>query len=113
MPCRNPEYYEDESLRTASDGNLVHRTGASAGTYDLPSASKAEELKQENAEVAHGNQYSFPLTSPGYTFENVQQLNSGISHSQMSSQMQNLAPFASVMVIISDTFSSLNFLGKK
>ncbi|KAM7500633.1 hypothetical protein LguiA_025047 [Lonicera macranthoides] len=103
---RNPEYYEDESLRTASGGNLVHRTVASPGTYDLPSASKAEELKQENAEVAHVNQYSFPLTSPGYTFENVQQLNSGISHSQMSSQMQNLAPFASVMQAYTNSLPS-------
>ncbi|CAL5410084.1 unnamed protein product [Camellia sinensis] len=93
---RNPEYYEDEPLRTVSDGNLVHRTEASAGNYDTPSSSQPEVLKHESTEAPHENQYIFPSTS-NYNFENGQQLNAAFPHSQTSSQMQNLAPFASVM----------------
>ncbi|XP_059664778.1 uncharacterized protein LOC132311070 isoform X2 [Cornus florida] len=95
---KNHEYYRDEPLRTVSDGNLGQRTGASDGSYDLPSASQPDVLKQENTEVANGNQYTFSSSSnPGYTFENAQQLNTAFPHSQTSSQMQNLAPFSSVM----------------
>ncbi|KAK6124111.1 hypothetical protein DH2020_042137 [Rehmannia glutinosa] len=91
---RSSEYYVDDSLRNASDGGLFHRTSASAGSYDPSSASQPEELKPENAEVAHGNQYSFP-SNPGYTFDDAQHLNAAFS--QTSSQMQNLAPFSNVM----------------
>lgn len=93
---RNPEYYGDESLRTSSDGNLVHRIGGSAGTYDSAAVSHPEVLKQENAEVAHGNQYTFPSATPGYNFENAQLLNTSFPQSQASGQMQNLTPFSSV-----------------
>lgn len=94
---RNSEYYGDESLRNASDGNLFHRTGASTGSYDSSSASQPEPLKVESLEVERGNQYAFPSSTPGYSFENPPQLNIGFSESQTSSQMQNLSPFASVM----------------
>ncbi|KAK3024023.1 hypothetical protein RJ639_044125 [Escallonia herrerae] len=94
---RDVEYYGDDSLRTTSEGNLVHRTVVSAGGYDSPSASQPDVLKLENHEVAHESQYNFPSTAPGYTFENAQQLNSAFAHSQTSSQMQNLTPFSSVM----------------
>ena len=94
--CRNVEYYDDEHLRTVSDGDIGQRLPASAGGYDMPSASQSETLKQETAEVAPGNQYSYP--PPGSTFENSQQLNPSFSHSQPSSQMQNLSPFSVVMV---------------
>ena len=98
--CRNSEYYGDESLRNASDGNLFHRTGASTASYDSSSASQPEPLKVESLEVERGNQYAFPSSTPGYSFENPQQLNIGFSESQTSSQMQNLSPFANVMVKI-------------
>lgn len=94
---RNSEYYGDESLRNASDGSLFHRTGVSTGSYDSSSASQAEPLKVESLEVERGNQYAFPSSTPGYSFENPQQLNIGFSESQTSSQMQNLSPFANVM----------------
>ncbi|KAK6124146.1 hypothetical protein DH2020_042119 [Rehmannia glutinosa] len=101
--CRSSEYYVDDSLRNASDGGLFHRTSASAGSYDPSSASQPEELKPENAEVAHGNQYSFP-SNPGYTFDDAQHLNAAFS--QTSSQMQNLAPFSNVMALKTAGFSS-------
>lgn len=88
--CRNPQYYIDESLRAVADGNLVHRTGAAAGSYDSPSSSQPEVLKQDNAEAPNENPYSFQSSTSSYNFDNGQQL---------SSQTQNLAPFSSVMVI--------------
>ncbi|KAI3456065.1 hypothetical protein Pfo_012728 [Paulownia fortunei] len=95
LDTRSSEYYVDDSLRNASDGGLYHRTSASAGSYDPSSTAQPEELKHENAEVAQGNQYSFPSSNPGYTFDDAQHLNA--SFSQTSSQMQNLAPFSNVM----------------
>lgn len=71
---------------------------ASGGDYDSPSASPPEVLKQETPEAAQGNQYVFP-SAPGFAYENSQQLNVAFSHPQTSSQMQNIAPFSSVMVI--------------
>lgn len=100
MLCRNPEYYGDEAIVTATDGSLVHRSSAGAGSFDSQEASQSEVLKQENPELAHGNQYAFPSSSPGYTFENAQQLNAAFNYSQTSSQMQNLATFSSAMVKI-------------
>ncbi|KAG5562200.1 hypothetical protein RHGRI_005064 [Rhododendron griersonianum] len=94
---RNPEYYIDDSLRAASDGNLVHRTRATAGRSDSPSSSPPEVLKQENTEAPHENQYSFQSSTSSYNFENGQQL---------SSQMQNLAPFSSVMQAYTNTLPS-------
>lgn len=104
---RNPEYYGDEHLRTASDGNLAHRTGANAGSYESPSASQPEVLKQETSEVGQGNHYNFPSSAPGYTFENSQQLNAAFTHSQTNSQMQNLTPFSNVMAYTNALPSSL------
>lgn len=104
---RNPDYYEDEHLRTTSDGNMAHRTAAIAGSYDSPSASQPEALKQEASEAAQGNQYNFPSSASGYTFETSQQLNPAFPHSQTSSQMQNLAPFSSVMAYTNSLPSNL------
>lgn len=77
---------------------MAHRTAAIAGSYDSPSASQPEALKQEASEASQGNQYNFPSSASGYNFETSQQLNPAFPHSQASSQMQNLAPFSSVMV---------------
>ncbi|KAK7303497.1 hypothetical protein RJT34_14404 [Clitoria ternatea] len=96
--ARNPDYYGDEHLATTtSDGNLVHETGVSAGTYEHTSISQQEALKQEQSVTAQENQYSFPSTSHGFTYENSQQSEVMYPHSQTSSQMQNLPPFPSVM----------------
>ncbi|CAK9146290.1 unnamed protein product [Ilex paraguariensis] len=94
---RNSEYYGDDSVITASDGDLVLRPTANSGSYDSPAASQPEVFKHENPEVAHGNQYNFPSSTPDYAFENVQELNNALSQSQANSQMQNLASFSSVM----------------
>ncbi|KAL6991386.1 hypothetical protein U1Q18_009499 [Sarracenia purpurea var. burkii] len=99
----NPEYYGDDSLRTASDGNLVHRIGTSAESYDSPSAS---QLKQENTEAPQENQYMFPSSSSNYNFGNGRQLNAPFLHSQTSLQMQNLAPFSSVMQAYTNSLPS-------
>lgn len=100
IPCRSSEYYGDEDLRNAQDGILFHRTGAISGNYESPSESQPDSLKVEHSEVAQGNQYSFPSSAPGYTYENAQQLNVAFSQSQTSSQTQNLAPFSNVVVSI-------------
>ncbi|KAL8167855.1 LOW QUALITY PROTEIN: hypothetical protein V2J09_009354 [Rumex salicifolius] len=101
--------YEDEHLITASGGNSDHRLGVSSGTYDMPSAPQSEILKQEAPEVVigHGNEYSFPSSSPNYTFENSQHLNPSLSHSQISSQMQNLPPLSGIMSYPNSMPSSL------
>ncbi|KAL3522638.1 hypothetical protein ACH5RR_015472 [Cinchona calisaya] len=103
---RNSEYYGDESLRNASDGNLFHGTGASTENYDSSSASQPEPLKVENLEVERANQYAFPSSTPGYTFENSQQLNIGFSESQTSSQMPNLSTFSNVMPPYTNSLSN-------
>ncbi|XP_076931133.1 uncharacterized protein LOC143596172 [Bidens hawaiensis] len=95
---RNSEYYGNESMITP-ENNAVHQAGPNSGNYDLPSASQAEVLKQENAEVAHGNQYSFPSPTPGpgYSFDSTHLLNPGFPQSQTPSQIPNAAPFSNVM----------------
>lgn len=103
---RNPEFYGDEHLRATSDANLIHRTGASAGEYDSPSVSQEEALKQETTEADQVNQYSFPSSAPGFTYESSQQLNAPFNHPQTSSQMQNLAPFSSVMQAYTNSLPS-------
>lgn len=72
----------------------------STGTYENSSISEQEALKPEPSETAQDNQYSFPSSSHGFTYENAQQPEVTFPHSQTSSQMQNLAPFSSVMVCI-------------
>ncbi|XP_015867039.3 uncharacterized protein LOC107404589 isoform X2 [Ziziphus jujuba] len=104
---RNPEYYDDEHLRSTSDGNLIHRPGPGAGDYESSPASQAEVLKQETPEAAQGNQYSFPSAAPGFNYEGSQQLNVPFTHPQTSSQMQNLASFSSVMAYTNSLPSTL------
>lgn len=79
---------------------MIHRTGASAGEYESSSVPQVDALKQETSEVDQGNQYTFPPSAPGFNYESSQQLNAAYSHPQTSAQMQNLAPFSSVMVLI-------------
>lgn len=101
---RNPEYYREESVRTVTDGNLVHSTTAGDGSFESPSASRPETLKQENADPAHVNHYTFPSSSTGYAFDSSQQLNTAFSYSQTSSEMQNLTPFSTAMVKVRYVF---------
>ncbi|XP_057466004.1 uncharacterized protein LOC130755592 isoform X2 [Actinidia eriantha] len=96
LDTRNPEYYGDDTHRTASDGNF-HRIGAGAGSYDSPSASQSEMLNQENNETSQEDQYAFPSSSSNYNFENGRHMDDSFPHSHASPQMQNLAPFSSVM----------------
>ncbi|KAK4271795.1 hypothetical protein QN277_020434 [Acacia crassicarpa] len=105
--ARNSDFYGDEHLTTTSDGNLVHRTGVGAETYESPSISQPEVLHSAPAETAPGNQYSFPQSSQGFTYENTQQPDVTFPHSQTSSQMQNLAPFSSVMAYTNSLPSAL------
>ncbi|XP_030480450.2 uncharacterized protein LOC115697538 isoform X1 [Cannabis sativa] len=96
IDTRNTEFYGDEHLGT-SDGNMIHRTGANAGEYETSSVPQTEAMKQETSEADQGNQYAFPSSAPGFTYENSQQLNGAFSHPQTSAQMQNLASFSNVM----------------
>ncbi|MED6106420.1 hypothetical protein PIB30_004653 [Stylosanthes scabra] len=94
---RNPDYYGDEHLDTTPDGNLVHRAGVDAGTYEHSSGSQPEALKSEPPETAQENQYSFHSSSHEFNYESAQPQDVAFSHTQTSSQMQNLSPFSSVM----------------
>lgn len=77
----------------------MHRTAGSSDEYDTPSVSQEETLKQESAEADHENQYAFPSSAPGFTYETTPQLNAAYNHHQQAgSQMQNLTPFSNVMV---------------
>ncbi|KAL2341495.1 hypothetical protein Fmac_009435 [Flemingia macrophylla] len=98
--ARNPDYYGDEHLvtTTTSDENLVQGADVSAGgTYEHTSISQQEALNSEGPETAQENQYSFPSSSHGFTYENAQQPEATFPLSQTSSQMQNLTPFSGVM----------------
>jgi hypothetical protein len=104
---RNSEYYGDDHLRNNTEENIVHhQVNANTGNYDSPSVSQPEVLKQEPSEASQGIQYAYPSSAPGYNYENIQQLNAALSHQQTSSQMQNLAPFSSVMQGYTNSFPS-------
>ncbi|WOG85027.1 hypothetical protein DCAR_0104213 [Daucus carota subsp. sativus] len=105
---RNSEYYGDESIRTVADGNLVHRTSGGDAGFESQSVPQADVLKQENSEAAHTSQYAFPSSSPGYTFENAQQLNAAFNYSQTSAQMQNLTPFSNSVASLPNTLLASN-----
>ncbi|KAL4563597.1 hypothetical protein LXL04_027642 [Taraxacum kok-saghyz] len=88
---RNPEYYGDESLMASENR-------------------QAEVMKQENADVAHGNinnnnnnnnnnQYSFSSSTPGqgYSFDSTQLLNPSFPQSQTPTQMQTATPFSNIV----------------
>ncbi|KAF9672568.1 hypothetical protein SADUNF_Sadunf11G0055700 [Salix dunnii] len=105
--ARNPEYYGDEHLRNAVDESLVHRAGVSAANYDSSSVPQSETLKEETSEATQGNQYAFPSSTPGFSYENTQQLNAAFNNPQTSTQMQNIAPFSSVMAYTNSMPSAL------
>ncbi|XP_068666554.1 GBF-interacting protein 1-like [Aristolochia californica] len=85
---RSNEYYGNDHLRSVSDENA-----------DASSSSQPEIVQHNSApEPAHGHEYSFPTSVPGYGFENAAQANAAAySYALTNSQMQNLAPFSSVM----------------
>ncbi|KAG5622209.1 hypothetical protein H5410_007427 [Solanum commersonii] len=103
---RASEYYGDESLRHASESNLYHRTNVSSVNYDSSSASQPEPLTSETNEQE--NQYSYPSSAAGYTYESAQQLTATFSQPQTSSQMQNLTPFSNVMAFTNSLPSTLS-----
>ncbi|XVF25524.1 hypothetical protein REPUB_Repub13aG0220000 [Reevesia pubescens] len=103
---RNTEYYGDEHLRSNTEGNIMNRSNVSTGNYEAPEDSRPEVLKQDASEAAQGSQYTFPPSVSGYNFENSQQFNPAFSHTQTSSQMQNLTPFSSVMQAYTNSLPS-------
>ncbi|OVA00988.1 Protein of unknown function DUF1296 [Macleaya cordata] len=94
---RNPEYFGDEQFRSTSDGNVDPRTAAGTISYDSPASSQPEVMKQDAAETTHGHNYSFATSVPGYGFESSTQPNTAFSYAHTNPQIQNLAPFSSVM----------------
>ncbi|KAF7852106.1 hypothetical protein BT93_L0502 [Corymbia citriodora subsp. variegata] len=103
---RNTEHYGEEHLRPPSDGDDIHATVVSAGSYEAPSASQPDSLKQQSVETTSGNQYTFPSSAPGFSYDNAQQLNAAFNHQQTSSQLQNLASFSSVLPSYSSSLPS-------
>ncbi|XP_022723967.1 uncharacterized protein LOC111280770 isoform X3 [Durio zibethinus] len=94
---RNPEYYGDEHLRSNTEENVMNGSNVSTGNYEASEDSRSEVLKQDASEAAQGSQYTFPSSVSGYSYENSQQFDPAFTHTQTSSQMQNLTPFSSVM----------------
>ncbi|XP_010538221.1 PREDICTED: uncharacterized protein LOC104812645 isoform X2 [Tarenaya hassleriana] len=92
--ARNTEFYGDEHLASANNGNIVHVSNPSTEDYDT-SDSQREISRQENPETA---QYTFAQSEPGYAYENVkQQTNTTFDESQTSTQMPNLTSLSNVM----------------
>ncbi|XP_030515966.2 uncharacterized protein LOC115729515 [Rhodamnia argentea] len=104
--ARNTEHYGDDHLRPPSDGDDMHVTVVSAGSYEAPSASQPDSLKQQSVETTSGNQYNFPSSAPGFSYDNTQHLNAAFTHQQTSSQLQNLASFSSVLPSYSSSLPS-------
>ncbi|TYG68586.1 hypothetical protein ES288_D05G164900v1 [Gossypium darwinii] len=103
---RNPEYYGDEHLRSNAEGNIMIRSTVNTGNYEATEDSQPAVLKQDASEAAQGNQYAFPSSASGYSYENSQQLNPAFTHPQTSTQMQNLTPFSSVMQAYTNSLQS-------
>ncbi|PPD84081.1 hypothetical protein GOBAR_DD18999 [Gossypium barbadense] len=103
---RNPEYYGDEHLRSNAEGNIMIRSTVNTGNYEATEDSQPAVLKQDASEAAQGNQYAFPSSASGYSYENSQQLNPAFTHPQTSTQMQNLTPFSSVMALRAASISA-------
>ncbi|OWM73041.1 hypothetical protein CDL15_Pgr001155 [Punica granatum] len=98
VDARKPEHYGDEHLGPSpSDVENVHVTSANVANYDSAPVSQSEVLQPETTEAVQGNQYTFTSSAQGYSYENSQNLNAAFSHTQTSSQMQNLALFSSVL----------------
>ncbi|XP_073149851.1 uncharacterized protein [Henckelia pumila] len=100
----NSEYFVDDSLRNPSDGSFSIRSDLHGQSFDASAASQPEELKPENAEVAHGLQYSFPASKPSHTYADVQHLNA--AYNLTSSQMENIPPFSNTMHSYTNSLSS-------
>ncbi|XP_010243690.1 PREDICTED: uncharacterized protein LOC104587685 isoform X2 [Nelumbo nucifera] len=94
--ARNSEYYGDEDIRSSNE-NIVPRASTGTEVFDPESSSQPEVMKQDTSESTHRHHYDFPSSVPGYTFENTTQPNAGFAYAQTNSQMQNLAPFSSVL----------------
>lgn len=76
----------------------IHVTAANAVNYESAAVPQSEVLQPETSQAVPENQYPFTSSAPGYNYENSQNLNATFSHTQASSQMQNLAAFSSVLV---------------
>ncbi|XVE88324.1 hypothetical protein DITRI_Ditri19aG0060700 [Diplodiscus trichospermus] len=103
---RNPECYGDEHVISNTEGNIMNRSNVSTGNYEAPEDSRPEVLKQDASDAAPGSQYTFPSSASGYNYENSQPLDPAFTHTQTSSQMQNLTPFSSVMQAYTNSLPS-------
>lgn len=65
----------------------------------MPSATEPEIIRSDSLDATHGLQYNFPSVSD-YTLPSTTEQNAaGYGFPQSNSQIQNLAPFSSLMVI--------------
>ncbi|XP_010539204.1 PREDICTED: uncharacterized protein LOC104813342 [Tarenaya hassleriana] len=94
---RDSEFYGDnERLGNSADGNLAYHIDSSARNYDSATDSETEQLKQEIAEPAHGNEFHYS-SATDYAFDNNQQLNPALAPPETGPQMQNLDAFPDTM----------------
>ncbi|KAK4775429.1 hypothetical protein SAY87_023390 [Trapa incisa] len=94
----NPEHFGDEHLGPSpTDVENMHTAAANAVNNESASVLQSEVLQPETTQVLPENQYTNTSSTPGYNYENSQNLNAAYNQMQTSSQMQNLAHFSSVL----------------
>ncbi|KAK1326604.1 hypothetical protein QJS10_CPA01g01713 [Acorus calamus] len=110
LEAGNVEFYSHELLRSNTNDNVVSRSGAVSGSYEVPSVSQSDVVRLDPEDTAHGDQYAFPSSVPYYGLPSTTQPSAGTySFAQQNSQMQDLAPLSSVMQGYSNSLPS-NFL---
>ncbi|KAK1303058.1 hypothetical protein QJS10_CPB12g00642 [Acorus calamus] len=110
LEAGNMEFYSHEPLRSNTNDNVVSRSSAVSGSYEVPSVSQSDVVRLDPEDTAHGDQDAFPSSVPDYGLPSTTQPSVGTySFAQQNSQMQNLAPLSSVMQGYSNSLPS-NFL---
>ncbi|KAH7686036.1 UBA-like protein [Dioscorea alata] len=101
--ARNTEYYDSEQLRSTLSENVAS-TSTTTTREDAPSVTEPEIIRTDSLDATHGLQYNFPSVSD-YTLPSTSEQNAaGYGFPQSNSQIQNLAPFSSLMQQYNSSF---------
>ncbi|KAJ0971652.1 hypothetical protein J5N97_019611 [Dioscorea zingiberensis] len=101
--ARNLEYYDNGQLRSTLNENIAS-TSNTTTREDAPSATEPEIIRSDSLDATHGLQYNFPSVSD-YTLPSTTEPNvAGYGFPQSNSQIQNLAPFSSLMQQYNNSF---------
>lgn len=105
LNSRNPEYYDGDHLKTALDENVTSRTSSSTRSFDMPSSSQPEVVRDDTLDSAHGLQGNFPSVSD-YAFSATTQPTATYTYPDPNSQMQTLSPLSSLMQTYTNSLPS-------